>query len=1056
MLSDGREIPILSPTGSEALGQIRVVLGTRCGGGVWRTLWPHRLLVGLAWLALSWPAAGPAADGWAALADTVFVTLGLEQALPHPVVTALAQDHNGFLWVGTQGGLVRFDGNQFDSFAASEDDPKALLSPVIAELTTDVDGRLWVASIAGDIARYDDENDEFERFPAEPGQTRGSVTAMIGDGRRGVWVASSTGLEHIDGDRHHLSRFRQAANGHGELPGTTITALARQQGDGSLWVATDLGLARLAPTSQVFVPVPIYDLGSAPLSDPIASLAEDSEGVLWFVTEHSAVGRIEARPGTAAIGREIFDLAATSRGGPGSSRLIEGRAGELWIGRTASGITVLTPKTGVIRQLAPRRGIGTSLADGMIRALFKDRSGRIWAGTNRGVSRTDPGHPAIETILSVDHPRALKDENILAVTFDRAGQVWLGLKDHGLARIDPAAGTMDAVVAISGGISSLAVAADGMLWAGSYDGQTVTGLDPVSGSVRQKLVAKGVIGSIRSILPSHGRLWLASGALIDLDPTTRQSQVYRHGDAPDTPNDDTVDMILSNADDQLWLGTRRGLDLFSPVDGHFRHFIHDATDSASLPGPVISSLLTDRRGRLWVGTLGNGIGVSAEPQPADGTAPRFRRLTSSDGLPSDNIGGILEDSIGRLWVSTANGLAVIDPDSLKVRPLQFAEGVAISAYWVGAAARSAAHDLLLFGGSGGLTVVHPDRLGDTPHSPQVVVTAIHVDGQAVNAGAYRNGQSLTLTPQQHSLTVDFAAPDSQAPERLRYHYRLDGFDDVGQAWTEVDSKHRSASYINLPPGSYRLLLRSSIDGNPWSDAVTLAITIQPAWWQTPWVTVLVMAIGLIAITLLVQGRTFALRRRSRLLEDLVERQTRALTEANDHLRELASTDPLTALLNRRAFTDLAQRELDRCRRGHPLPSFLMIDIDHFKRVNDTYGHAAGDAVLISVGHHIGAVLRGTDLVARLGGEELAVLLPETEPGGALIMAEKLRLAVAEAVHLTTHPELLITVSVGVATLKPAETLATLSARADEMLYVAKHSGRNRIVTDQPIAVDLAL
>ena len=163
------------------------------------------------------------------------------------------------------------------------------------------------------------------------------------------------------------------------------------------------------------------------------------------------------------------------------------------------------------------------------------------------------------------------------------------------------------------------------------------------------------------------------------------------------------------------------------------------------------------------------------------------------------------------------------------------------------------------------------------------------------------------------------------------------------------------------------------------------------------------------------------------------------------LRRLAATDSLTGLLTPRSFTAEATRNLERARRDQQTLSVIMLDIDHFKAVNDRHGHAAGDHVIRAVASAASDELRASDLLGRLGGEEFAFVLPECDIVQAAALAERLRLAVARR-SIESHPGIGFTASFGVTELADADScLSDLLARADAALYRAKECGRNRVV-----------
>jgi len=202
-----------------------------------------------------------------------------------------------------------------------------------------------------------------------------------------------------------------------------------------------------------------------------------------------------------------------------------------------------------------------------------------------------------------------------------------------------------------------------------------------------------------------------------------------------------------------------------------------------------------------------------------------------------------------------------------------------------------------------------------------------------------------------------------------------------------------------------------------------------AWWQTA-----------------TRGRSLA--HRMQELEQVVHSESRAneaLRRALQELEQAATVDRLTGAWNRRRFEEAAAAEMALARRRRSPVSLALLDIDHFKRVNDNHGHPAGDVVLAGCAATVRAELRISDILVRWGGEEFLVLLPATGLAGAVVLAEKLRRTV-ENQHLEEVGN--ITVSVGVAEHLPGETLAAWTDRADRALYRAKAAGRNRVQCDE--------
>ncbi|MDZ7856435.1 GGDEF domain-containing protein [Sphaerotilus sp.] len=174
----------------------------------------------------------------------------------------------------------------------------------------------------------------------------------------------------------------------------------------------------------------------------------------------------------------------------------------------------------------------------------------------------------------------------------------------------------------------------------------------------------------------------------------------------------------------------------------------------------------------------------------------------------------------------------------------------------------------------------------------------------------------------------------------------------------------------------------------------------------------------------------------------------ALDQAMVRLEELAMTDSLTNVRNRRCFMQAAALEFERATRHNRPMAIVLIDVDHFKRINDRHGHQVGDKALIDIARACQATLRKTDLLARFGGEEFIVLLPETGQREAVRLAERMRSAVATDVQLPDRAQVgLVTISLGAVALSRATpTLDLLIQAADQALYDAKRAGRDRVHT----------
>lgn len=984
-------------------------------------------------------------ERWDTLAQTVFLNYGRDQGLPHPVPTALAQGRDGFLWIGTQGGLARWDGYRFRAYRSNPAIPGTLNDDWVQTLHVDHAGRLWIGGGAGGLARYDGEQDLFVPVPlrSEPaGRTH--IAAILDDEKGGLWVAADEGLYHLDpATGQHVLMRADTAEGAG-LPAGLVRSLARDR-TGALWVGTTKGLARGKPDGTGFTPVPL-----AGGTTGVTTLLTDGEGRLWIGTQRGGLQVIDAPDGTP----HPVDSGAALSAASVSSLCLAGPR-EVWAGLRGSGIVAIDTRTMQPRTIRHDRTLPSSLAHDDVWALLRDNAGSVWVGSTGGLSYrpADPG--LISTIFGPSQrPGGLTGSDVISILPTRDGRIWLGYLSGGVDVVDPRRGVVLSLHPDpSRGdralppeiIFGMAEDDQGRVYIGTRRG--LYGADPVTGDVQLiTLPGRDPRAAVGALGWADGVLWIGGeeDGLTGM-PTGTAGQPLTAPLLRPRVSDPGVQTIRRGKGRDLWVGTRNGLNRIDLADLTVEQIHADPADPAAMPGRFVTAVLFDARDRMWIGTFGGGLALMTG-RDATGR-PRFRRIGLEAGLPHLNVDSLQMDGAGTIWAGTDDGLAMIDPETETVRPLRRADGAPLVDYFAGGGATSLEGEGL-FGAKGGFTVTRPGTLPPWRLRPPIVVTDLRVGGMSIPVGRV-NGPDvrapLILTSRTNSLAVEFAALDFTAPERNRYAYRMDGVDSD---WVETDVSRRLAIYANLPPGDYSLRLRGSNRDGLWTDRnLVLPIRVLPAWYQHGWVMALALLLLILSVLGLIRWRTGFLRRRQRALERQIADRTADLRAANERLERLAMTDTLTGCANRRHFMERAAEMVALAGRHATPLSLAVLDLDEFKRTNDTFGHPAGDAVLAQTGQLLHRHLRATDLVGRVGGEEFALLMPHTDLDGASLLAERLRGAIADAGVDLDGTIIRVTTSQGLAQLRPGEDFDELYSRADTALYRAKMNGRNRVETE---------
>jgi len=936
--------------------------------------------------------------------------------LPHNQVNSIAQTPEGYLWFATWEGVVRYNGQEFRSFGRNN--VPALEDSGIRAVTVGPGGALVVATSRGGVSIL--RGEEWTTYTTKNGLAQDETFAAMEDRAGRIWVATeSRGITRLD--RGQAMVFN---TGNG-LASDVGYALA-EDGSGAMWVATGQGIARIeGDRVQAFS----TEAGLPP--GAVFSLAVAPDGRLFVGTEEGLYlgrgGRFE--PVTPAVPAVAI------------ASLQVDEQGSLWIGTVDRGLMRLGERG------LERFDTADGLPNNRVASLFADREGSLWVGTNAGLMRF-----ADTPFITIDSHQGLADDYVRALLQTSDGEILIG-SSRGMDR------WRDEVVTGTtglGGDSVLSLAEDqaGDIWIGTYSTGVVRWRD---GEIRERLTSRDGLPSnqVRAIHETRdGVLWMGtSRGLWRRD----QGRVEILGEKDGLPRDFVLSLFEAS-DGSLWVGTANGA-------GRIAGDEIESLDLSSMDGAQdVFGMHEDADGTLWFAT-DRGLVRRRNGELAI--------IGGRQGLPVDAVFQVVVDSYGNFWLTSNAGVvyvrrddmeAVANGTSARLDYQQFAEadgmGSAQCNGGAGPAALRAVDGGIWVATAKGVSVVQPDQLPRYQLAPPpVVIEGLRVDDR--NASASGN---LVLPPGTKSLELDYVSLSYRTPEQIRYRYRLEGFDN---SWVERNQR-RNAQYTNLPPGQYRFQVSAAQRGSGWSpETASLNFEIQPRYYQRPWFLPLAGALLALFLYGLYRVRVSQLKAREAQLSRIVDDRTRALSEKNGELElknetirkqsevfeQLSRTDALTGLPNRRSMDDtLAEAYREAVQSNQPL-TFGLLDVDHFKRINDGFSHDVGDEALRRISRVMQDVMgreqagrwRGDERVARWGGEEFALLFPGAGLAEASLQAERLREAI-EAIDCSDFaPGLAITASIGLSERTGLSHHEKLVSRADERLYEAKNGGRNRVV-----------
>ncbi|WP_332876399.1 sensor histidine kinase [Massilia sp. S19_KUP03_FR1] len=792
-----------------------------------------------------------------------FERLGVEQGLSQESVHTVRQDRDGYIWIGSQAGLNRYDGYKVKVFRNDPADPSSLVDNFVMASYEDDQGRMWFGTKGG-LTRFDSATQTFLRYPAPTTalQTNQLVLAIVGDRSGGLWLGTADGLKHFDPLTGRYRNWRHDPDDPFSLADDRVNALALDP-QGNLWVGTADGLDQLAPGARNFTHYRIGVLAAERKRNHVVALSMGPRATLWIGTD---AGLEHWRLGGGAP--ERHRLTAAEGIGAGRIRALYHDSGDnLWVGTDTEGLKWRDPSSGQFVTYARQALDRHSLSDSQVTSVLVDRTGTLWVGTVwGGVNRSDLASGGFNRLnQNPDVKDGLQSDKIRVITGDGAGKLWIGTTGGGLSHIDPRSGRGASFRRDDkrpGSLPEDSVAGlvrDGArLWVGSPTG--VSWSDGDSGVFHPMSLGPDANSNHvqEMILGRDKTLWIVTrGGLHALAPDRKARRTWRHDPHdPDSLAENYGFTLLEDRAGMLWVGTDNGLDRFDRASGAFTHFRHDPRDPGSLAHSRVYDLYQTADGAVWAGTAGGLSRIDVAP---DG-AVRFRTFPITAGNAPGPVGAILEDARGILWLATTVGLTRLDPATGSFKNYSARDGLIDGSYFVGSAWR-ADDGTLYFGGVNGMTSFTPLDIRDNPFPPKVVLTDFSVANRPRALDPGNGPPQVTLAPRDSVFSIEFAALHYADPSSNSYAYRLRGFDPD---WVRTDASRRFASYTNLDPGSYVFEVKAANKDGVWSaQPATLAVTVTPPIWKTWWLrtlaALLLITLGLLAyhlrIRALVQQKT---------------------------------------------------------------------------------------------------------------------------------------------------------------------------------------------------------
>jgi signal transduction histidine kinase/ligand-binding sensor domain-containing protein/DNA-binding response OmpR family regulator len=810
-----------------------------------------------------------------------FSRMDLSNGLSHNQVNAILKDSKGFMWFGTLSGLNRYDGQVMKVFKHNPRDTTSIIDNFITNIYELPGNKLYLETRSG-ANIYDPET---ERFIRNVGAWFKSLNIPV-KGVSGVFK-DEDGNFWFNAKEQGVFKYEVSVARTRSVEASFVTAI-QQDRKGNIWlVHRDKTITQLdRKTAKVKQRILVFKkVNPADLQEFKLFVDQDSD--LWVYTLNNQSGIDYYSPASGQ--RRFIDKGKDVLNSNLINGMIQGEHGQIWIATDHGGINLLDKKNFKMRYLLHKEDDLKSIGQNSILCIYKDDSGIIWVGTfKKGLSFY---HEKILKFPLFKHqasnPNGLSYDDVNRFAEDEHGNIWIGTNGGGLFYFNRKTGQFkryqhqanNANSLSNDIIVSLYIDRTKRLWIGTYFG----GLDSFDGKVfthykHQPENPKSLSDDrVWDILEDRkGNLWVAtlSGGLDRLD---RNTGIFYHKRAGEqnSVHSNFLSSLIEDRKGNLWIGSSDGVDQLK-TDGNFVHYKYEEGDANSLINNVVYDLMEDSYGFIWMATRD---GLSR----LNPVTKQFRNFDIKDGLAEKATLKIVEDHQRNLWVSTANGLfnVIVKPRlphdfSYTFHKYDEHDGLQGTAFNANAGYKTRAGDLL-FGGANGFNLFQPGHIKTDHSKPGIAFTDLQIDNKSVGIGEDFGGRiildkSITATTaielnySQNGFAVEFAALNYFNPQKIRYRYKLEGFD---MDWQEVQSNSRRATYTNIDPGTYIFKVMSTdATGNWVNNEATLELIILPPFWRT-W-------LAYAGYVLLIGGALLYIRHRgiARLKKEFLLRQER--------------------------------------------------------------------------------------------------------------------------------------------------------------------------------------
>jgi signal transduction histidine kinase/ligand-binding sensor domain-containing protein/DNA-binding response OmpR family regulator len=772
-------------------------------------------------------------ESHAQMQDRYFRNISVDKGLSQSSVFAIQQDTLGFIWIGTQDGLNRYDSKGFKVYRPIKNVKNSLQSYYIRSLFTDHKGQLWVGGNQG-ISVYNYDTDSFTNYKLPRSIGEWYISSITEDKAHQIWATSISGDVFVLSPKaENFTTVKFNASAH-EIKKIAYIGLWQQE----ILLGTDVGLFKLKPNTHQLMKI---NLG---VKKPYINDVYTEGKKLWIATEGEGLIHYNAENGQT---NSLLHSTASNSIADNNIRCVgKDTEGNIWLG-TFRGLTIFNPKNNSFTNYYHQISQPYTISQNSVRCFFRDKQKGIWLGTYYGGLNYYHKNDIKFNLLSQNSGKpSLNDEVIGVIKQDEKGNFWIGTNDKGINYWNKKDNTISYFSSSENNPNSLssnnikAIAFDnsGNVLIGTHNGG-LNMLNPSSGSVQRfrhdendpSSIAGDLVYSI--LKDSKGRIWIGTRSGLDQFHPQTKSFTHIHLDkAGKRPTSDDITYLFEDSKHRIWIGTTNGVTLFYPDNLLFGNIGH-----GKLTDDIVNCITEDQKHRIWIGTR-EGLRLYDETQES------FISFKARIDFLKETIYGIIPDNESNLWISTNSGLIKFNPDKGSVQTFGESDGLQ-NKQFNEYSFYKAKDGMLLFGGIKGLSYFYPSMVKQKPLPLKLSFTAIEVLNKTVAVDDETNileehidrAKTLEIGPEYKQFSIFFNTFNYISSNRTHYYYKLDGID---KNWQRTDEL--KISYSNLPIGKYNLQIKAMGPNGEMSAIRSLKIVILAPWYKTIWFSLLLLTI----------------------------------------------------------------------------------------------------------------------------------------------------------------------------------------------------------------------